>query len=76
MILCFQIKELCKGKYPILGKPGLRPAALIDAGRSTVCSCTVTLLTTVLKEHFIRGERFPQTAADLINEQDSRPVRV
>lgn len=24
MILCFQIKESCKGKYPILGKPGLR----------------------------------------------------
>lgn len=74
MILCFQIKEPCKGKYPILGKPGLRAYGFNWRREAQFRSCAVTLLTRVLKEHFIRGEHFPQTAADLINEQGSRAV--
>lgn len=51
-----------------------QPVALIDAWRGTISNCTVTLLTGVLKEHFIRGEHFSQAAADLINKQNSRTV--
>lgn len=74
MIFCFQIKESCKGKYPILGQSVLQPVGLIDAPRSRISNCTMILLTRILEEHFICGERSSQAAADLINKQNSSTV--
>lgn len=70
MILCFQIKKPCKGKYPILEKPLLQPVTLIDARRSGISNFAMTLLARVLKEQFIRGGLFSQAVAQLVSKQN------